>query len=451
MNEEKRQILEMVGEGKITQEDALRLLDALEEEKVDRAFEEAMAQLREEQQSTPPPQPRQESAPPQQNTPVPPYQTPPQSGMPPHPPQGHPYQAPPAEGPIEPEVLPKQENDIWGEMGEAAREVGQALSQTASATVDVISEGVQWAKGAVQNIPGVSLWWDGEQPMPDGEQPLPYHYPDGPAEVSKLDIEWVKGPVEIVPWDGKWVNVLEYAQRPLTEGEQLELTVTDGGTMRIRWTREKGFLKGLRLSKRLVVQVPAGAGMEKIKVENVSGSIRAESLFGEKFSFSTTSGRVEAVKIRAEKLKLASVSGSLQAEDVQAETLELGTTSGRIEAPGFGAESAKFTTVSGGVSAYGNAEKLSSKTVSGSILLQTAEPPEKVRLESVSGRITLLLPPNDGFTAEFETMSGSFTTGFPVSGSLDGKSGKAVYGDGGIEVSLNTLSGKMEVQPGEGA
>ena len=46
MDSEKRRILEMVGEGKISQEDALRLLDALEDERVDRAFEDAMARLR---------------------------------------------------------------------------------------------------------------------------------------------------------------------------------------------------------------------------------------------------------------------------------------------------------------------------------------------------------------------------------------------------------------------
>ena len=38
MDSEKRRILEMVGEGKISQEDALRLLDALEDERVDRAL-----------------------------------------------------------------------------------------------------------------------------------------------------------------------------------------------------------------------------------------------------------------------------------------------------------------------------------------------------------------------------------------------------------------------------
>ena len=48
MDSEKRRILEMVGEGKISQEDALRLLDALEDERVDRAFEDAMARLRED-------------------------------------------------------------------------------------------------------------------------------------------------------------------------------------------------------------------------------------------------------------------------------------------------------------------------------------------------------------------------------------------------------------------
>lgn len=414
MNDEKRKILEMVGEGKISQDDALRLLDALEDDRVDRAFDEAMAHLREEQAEAGPQEP------------------PPQ----PEPPE-----------PVEAQVIPpRPEESIWGEMGEAAREVGQVLSQTASVTMDVIAEGMQWAKGAVEKIPGVSVWWE-DQPETDGrEQPLPYHYPDGPAEVRKLDIQWVNGPIEIVPWDGEWVNVTEYSKYPLEEGRQLELTVTDGGAMRIRWTREKSFWKGLRLSKYLLIQVPAGLELEKVEVENVSGSIHAESLACEKISLSTTSGQVEAAGLRAEKLKLASVSGRLYMENVQAEHMTLHTTSGRIEAPGFGAGHAKFSSTSGSIKAYGNSETLRAETVSGSILIQTETPPERVRLESCSGRVTLILPPNNGFTAHYDTMSGKFITSFPVSGDFVHKSGKVVYGDGGMEVSLHTLSGKMEIR-----
>ena len=406
MNEEKRQILEMVGEGKISQEDALRLLEALEDDPVDRAFDEAMSQLREDQGKAGP-------------------------------------EPPPPEPPIEPTVRPRQEG-IWSEVEDAAREVGQVLSQTAAVAMDAVSEGMQWAKGAVQKIPGVSPWWEGGTDAPEG-----YSQPQEPVEVEKIEIQWVNGPVEIVPWEGNYVNVTEYAQRPLQEGQQLEMAVTEGGTMRIRWTRDKGFFKGLGLSKYLLVQVPAGMELEKVKAANVSGSLQAQGLRAEKWDLSTTSGRVEAAGIRAEKLKLASVSGVVHAENVQCEELRLNTTSGRIEAPGFGSEHAKMTSVSGAVEAYGNGERLEAKTVSGSILLQTEQPPESVRLETMSGRISLVLPPNDGFTAQYESMSGAFASGFPVTGTLGEKTGKAVYGDGEMEISLNTMSGKMEIRPQE--
>ncbi len=385
MNDEKRQILEMVGEGKISQEEALRLLEALGDEP----------------------------------------------------------EAPPApEPPIEPEVLPRQD-DIWGEVEEAAREVGQVISQTAAVAMDAVSEGL---KGAVQKIPGVSPWWDS---APGAEEPMPYTCQDGPLPVDKLDVEWVNGPVEIEPWEGNYVNVTEYSQRALDEGQRLELIVTDGGTMRIRWTRDKGFWKGLRLSKFLLIQVPAGLSLEKVKVSNVSGGIKAQGLAGGKWDLNTTSGRIEAAGIRAEKLKLVSVSGAVHAENIQAEDLRLSTTSGRIEALGFGAGNAKINSVSGTVEAYGNGESLKIKTVSGAIELQTQQPPASVRLETMSGRITLALPPDSGFTAEYESMSGAFTTGFPVSGDLGNKSGKAICGDGQIDISMNTLSGKMEIRPEE--
>ena len=138
MQDEKRKILEMVGEGKISQEDALRLLDALGEDGADpvgEVFQSTMEDLRGGQESG---------------------------------------------GQQEPGAAPAQEG-IWEEMGEAAREVGQVLSQTAAATVDVISEGVQWAKGAVQKIPGMSVWWGDGQPE-DGRQPYPCQRAGVPAQ-----------------------------------------------------------------------------------------------------------------------------------------------------------------------------------------------------------------------------------------------------------------------------
>ena len=403
MQDEKRKILEMVGEGKISQEDALRLLDALGEDGADpvgEAFQSTMGDLRGGQESG---------------------------------------------GQQEPGAAPAQEG-IWEEMGEAAREVGQVLSQTAAATVDAISEGVQWAKGAVQKIPGMSVWWGDGQPE-DGRQPYPCQ--EGQAPVDKLDIEWVNGPVEVLPWEGNYVNVTEYSAPDLEEGQRLEMTVTDGGTMRIRWTRDKRFWKGLLLSKQLLVQVPAGMGLEKLKVSNVSGSVRLDGLRGEDFNISTTSGRIWVAGLQGEGVKATSVSGDIHAESVQAESLRLGTTSGRIEALGFGAEDARMNSVSGGVDAYGNGESIEVKTVSGSAALQTERLPERVRMETVSGRIRLVLPPEAGFSAKYETMSGSFATAYPVSGDLSGKSGKVVHGSGDMEVHLHTLSGKIEICPAE--
>lgn len=408
MQDEKRKILEMVGEGKISQEDALRLLDALEEDPVDRAFEEAMSQLREENA------PRQEA---------------PQPG--------------------EPEVLPpKPEGDIWGGVEEAAREVGQVLSQTASVTMDVLSEGVQWAKGAVQKIPGVNVWWGSQKGAGQGEDPQPYNYREDAPKVEKVEIEWVNGPVEVVPWDGDWINVTEYSQLPLEPDQQLGMTVTEGGALRIRWTRGGKFLSGFRLSKYLLVQVPAGLGLEKLKVDNISGSVRVAEISCEDAALGATSGQVAAQDLRCGRLKISSVSGKVHGENLQAGMLEMGSTSGKVEAMGFGCQRAKLQTVSGRIQAYGNGEKITVKSVSGRVELETQLPPGEVRLETISGRVRLALPEGCGFTAEYESVSGTFSSQFPVNGELGGKSGQAVYGDGGSRVCLHTMSGKMEICKG---
>ena len=94
----------------------------------------------------------------------------------------------------------------------------------------------------------------------------------------------------------------------------------------------------------------------------------------------------------------------------------------------------------------GSGEELSLSTVSGQLSLQVGQHPRQVKLNTVSGRIYAGLPEGEpGFTVEYSSMSGAFSSQFPLSGELGKRKGRAVYGGGGASLRLDTVSGAMEL------
>lgn len=465
MSDEKRRVLEMLEAGKISQEDALRLLEAL--------GEGGAAVPVSQEETAPSPAPKAETAPEE----APSVETAPNGaaeadGSEAGGTEAGPEKAAPVPGSLVEDSFSQAMAEVRAEVGEAVRDAGKALSDAADEAMAAMSEVAEEVRSIDQAVPKLTLWpetpmgapleepdvpdMEPEYHVPRTETPehapfqalavegTPYTYPGAPQEIESIDIEWISGPVEIRSCPGDTVHVTEYAKRPLDYGQQLEFTV-DGRALRIRWTRERAFWKGIMLTKHLVVEIPSGMELEKVKLKNVSGSVSAAELCGRELAFSSTSGRVEAVGIAAGSLKLSSVSGAVRLEGVSAESLSVDTTSGRAEAVGIEAGKAKFNTVSGSLKVYGNAEKFALNTISGSIELKAEQLPEKAGLESVSGRVSLTLPENGGFTVKYNSMSGHFYSDFPLAGSLGRKSGKGSYGSGDASVTLNTMSGGMEL------
>lgn len=372
MSEEKRKVLEMLEAGKITREDAFRLLEALGETETGEIA-------------------------------VP---------------------APGAEESFRQAVEEAQEE---------TQDVPTAIEAEAPASTDEAA-----AEETADRAPGEEIF---------------YSCPNGEERITSLKIEWINGPVEVRPWNGDRVNVTEYSKFPLSEEERLELTVSDG-TMRIRWTKDRSFWgmwKGkIFRAKHLVVELPEkiACRLEELEVKNVSGSVSAADLRGENLDISTTSGPIFLRNAAGEEIKCRSVSGTLKLENISGEDLVFNTTSGGVSAQDIRGEDVKITSISGTVKAFGSSEDWNVSTTSGSIELRTFTCPEDAGLKSVSGKITLVLPEKSGFTAKYNTVSGSFHTDFPVSGSLGQKSGKIVSGAGEADLTLSTMSGSIEVKQG---
>lgn len=80
-------------------------------------------------------------------------------------------------------------------------------------------------------------------------------------------------------------------------------------------------------------------------------------------------------------------------------------------------------------------------SVSGDVNIEFPVIPEELDIASVSGDIQVVLTENPGFNLEYKTVSGYFSSDFP----LEIKDGKNLYKNGSSEFDFSTVSGNMEI------
>lgn len=390
MSEEKRRILEMVQEGKITQEDAARLLEALGDEE-DAVGSEAL----------PGDPPGRETVPEEGG-----------SWAKEH--EGDEDCQGPSQR-VEIHLKGEGAKPFFQEISNALEQAGPALEQLGDRVGQVVEDFL------------------GERPVSSGSMlPLPkegnaYEEPPIGGPVSRLKVEWVRGPVEIRPWEGNTIRVAEYASRPLKPRERMRLR-EENGRLSIDWSAGSVFLGGLGLQKHLVVELPRDAHLEKVKVESVSGGVYLTGFQADKVRGETASGPLTCYGVRGEDFSVETVSGPIELEEVAARQL-------------------CGETVSGALTVRGEGEQVRLHTVSGAVSLQVRQYPQSVRVETVSGKIGLALPwTGPGFAVDYESVSGGFSSQFPLAGELGKRHGRASYGEGGAKLRLETVSGRMELQ-----
>lgn len=266
--------------------------------------------------------------------------------------------------------------------------------------------------------------------------------------VSGLDVEWVNGTVEIKPSKEKVIRIKETSDRALADNERLRLSFS-GGVLKIKWENKIiNFSLFQNRYKSLTIQVPeeVAGSLKSLKCATASGDIRVSGFTAAKQEFSSASGSLELSGLSGEEGEFSTTSGDvgLAGGDFSKE-LEASTTSGKVELSGVKTEEVTLNTVSGDVSYTGAAGKADANSVSGAVRYELDSCPEEGDFDSVSGPLILTIPENGGFRADYSSISGKFSSDFPVTGG-SGKSGQAVYSSGKARLSFSTTSGDMEVR-----
>lgn len=238
--------------------------------------------------------------------------------------------------------------------------------------------------------------------------------------IQNLDVEWVSGSVRVIADNVSGISAAESSSDKIPLDLVMRYWV-DGETLHIRFGKDGARLKN-NFQKDLVITVPEKAFFFETKIESASADI----IFP---------------KINADYLDISSASGTIEAAG-SAGKIRLETVSGNIRAEFSGFDSAQADSVSGDIDCLMLTEgSVSLGSTSGNIRTQLNGVPD-VKAESVSGSIVLSLEKGTGFTAKLDTLSGDISSDFPVSQKGD----KYISGDGAGEIKASTTSGDISLK-----
>lgn len=230
-------------------------------------------------------------------------------------------------------------------------------------------------------------------------------------EVQNLQIEWVSGHIHLkIATDGSQqirVSVAGGEQKPA-------YWQIKGKTLILRYSRPSIGISGIMdMDKNLTVTVPADWCGQRLDIETVSGTVKADLL------------NVADIDV----------------ENVSAECL--------FES--CWANAVSLETVSGNVEYRGRVLELDCETVSADCkILLTEENARRLTMEAVSGDLIVCIPEEMGYSASIDSVSGNVYSDFHTTH----QNGKTVHGDGFCKIDSDSVSGdieirKMEVRPTE--
>lgn len=227
------------------------------------------------------------------------------------------------------------------------------------------------------------------------------------GDIRELDITWVSGKVTVKYHDGEDILISETAGVELSENNSLYYRVV-GKTLKIQYAKS-GVWTNMDFAKELTVSLPRGE----------EGSETAYAL-----SFDTVSADVDIHEIYTKTCEAENVSGNIR-----------GTLLGDVS-------SVDVETVSGNVNlSVGELASFDIESVSGNVTMMGGNIREG-KFDSVSGDFLLELPPNNGYTLEFESVSGDVD----LFGDIVSKEGdRYTVGDGTCHYEIETVSGNAKI------
>ena len=200
--------------------------------------------------------------------------------------------------------------------------------------------------------------------------------------ITKIDLDWIDGGVEIVSCQDSYISLSESASSALPVSAELRWKVEADGTLRIKYRRSDWFfgIGNDNREKHLILRIP-------------------ETYFDTltELSVNVSSSNVLISNVTARALRFSSASGALVVKNSTFDTLSAESKTGKLVADGV------------------RAGEASVKAVEGKVDLKLSTCPTKLEIFADYGDIILRLPQNASFALIFESQEGSFSYDLPLS------------------------------------
>ena len=253
------------------------------------------------------------------------------------------------------------------------------------------------------------------------------------SEIGAIAISWISGGVDIKPYDGNTIQLHEFAQRDLKENETLRYEVS-GGKLSIHYQQNNTVVN--MPSKKLEIDVPAALAksLSELSATCTSADFTLSHFKVGTLTISETSGSTSLSDTEATAIKINSVSGSVELTSVKTENLSAGTVSGAVNMRDVSAGSLTGKTTSGAQNLKGSFGEVNLNSVSGGIALESSQTPTSLTAGTTSGSISVSVPKSDRLSVSYSSVSGMFSSDFPV-----------LLDSGAPQFSFHTVSGGMRV------
>ena len=245
--------------------------------------------------------------------------------------------------------------------------------------------------------------------------------------VEAIDVEWFNGDVEISfnADSNAPISVSETASRATDDTTSLHYWL-DGTTLKIKFAAS-GKLNLGSVEKVLRVSVPRDKTLRHLSVNGGSANVVLKDPRSEKLTVSAISGNISVSGMRvSDSATISSTSGNIEGNAaIACDSLKIKSTAGSID----------FSTEA-------RIRNLSVETTSGNVHLSNLNPAKKARIDSVSGNVLLEFLDNSGFSLEYDTVNGKFSTDLKMY-----TNGKAyVYGTPNSEFLVKTAAGNLTIK-----
>ena len=225
-----------------------------------------------------------------------------------------------------------------------------------------------------------------------------------PAAIREIKIEWISGSVTVEPGDVQEITFSESG------------AATDRYKMVWKQSGDKLVIQNCKDSNVVGFGIHIGEGSKDLTVIVPRGWV-------------------------CNSLELDTASTDLTVRDMIIREMEIDSASGTAKFENCTVSSLDVDTASGGVTFTGSLNELDFEAASASFTGVLENVPDQVKMDSMSGDLTLTLPEDAGFTVSLDAMSSDFSSDFPTVK----KNKSYVCGDGHCKIDVDAMSGDVAI------